>query len=62
MRRLKIRTKMTLWFLLSTVLITGLLFGLLYAMTAAVLHRKLESDLPWPWSRSACRLSTSTAA
>lgn len=62
MRRLQIRTKMTLWFLLSTVLITGLLFGVLYAMTAAVLHRTLESDLPWPWSRSVCRLSTSTAA
>ena len=45
MRRLKIRTKMTLWFLLSTVLITGLLYGALYAMTSAVLHRMLESDL-----------------
>lgn len=45
MRRLKIRTKMTLWFLLSTVLITGLLFGVLCAVTAAVLHRTLESDL-----------------
>lgn len=45
MRRLKIRTKMTLWFLLSTVLITGLLYGALNAMTSAVLHRMLESDL-----------------
>lgn len=45
MRGLKIRTKMTLWFLLSTALITGLLFLILHAITAAVLQRSLENDL-----------------
>ncbi|MDO5377776.1 MAG: ATP-binding protein [Clostridia bacterium] len=45
MRRLKIRTRMTLWFLLSAVFINGLLFAALHAMTAAMLERTLERDL-----------------
>lgn len=45
MRRLKIRTRMTLWFTLSTALITGLLFTALHTMTAALLDQMLEDDL-----------------
>lgn len=45
MKKLTIRWRMTLWFLLSTVLLTGLLFAALHIMTAALLQQALESSL-----------------
>lgn len=45
MKRLKIRTRMTLWFALSTVVTMGLLFLVLDAMLSAELLRGLKEDL-----------------
>lgn len=45
MRRLKIRTRMTLWFVLSTVLVTATLFLALDSIVQAALMRGLREDL-----------------
>lgn len=45
MKRLKIRTRMTLWFVLSAALLTGMLFLVLCAMMQADLMGGLREDL-----------------
>lgn len=45
MKRLKIRTRMTLWFVLSSVAMTGILFLVLDAMVKSEMLRALREDL-----------------
>ena len=45
MKRLKIRTRMTLWFVLSSVAMTGILFLALDAMVKSEMLRALREDL-----------------